>query len=88
MRAEIVTVGAGRHNEGIEASTSRILQGASWKRQRIVVLVPSAAMIPAKVALSLAGLVLVFNQFWPNIVGTAIVIRLVYGWHTYNQFDV
>ena len=34
----------------------------------------------AKVALTLAGLVLVFNQFWPNVVGLAVVFALL-GWN-------
>lgn len=50
---EIISFGvAGRHNENIEAATSRIIAGATWKHQRIIVLVPSAKAIPAKVALS------------------------------------
>jgi TRAP-type uncharacterized transport system fused permease subunit len=31
----------------------------------------------AKIALTLAGLVLVFNQFWPNIVGTVVVLAVL-----------
>jgi hypothetical protein len=50
--AEIVTMGPGAHNAAFESSASRILEGGSWKKQRIIVLVPSAAMIPAKVALT------------------------------------
>lgn len=42
----------GKHNADLTAATSRVIEGASWKKQRIVVLIPSAAMIPAKVALS------------------------------------
>jgi hypothetical protein len=41
----------GRHNADA-ASTTRLIAGGSWKRQRVVVLLPTAAMIPAKVALS------------------------------------
>ena len=33
----------------------------------------------AKVALTIAGLVLVFNQFWPNIVGLVVVFAIL-GW--------
>lgn len=43
---------AGAHNADVSRSRARILKGGSWKRQRIVVILPSAAMIPAKVALS------------------------------------
>lgn len=53
MKAEIVSLGvAGKHNDTFEDSSARILQGASWKRQRIVVLLPADKMIPTKVALS------------------------------------
>ena len=57
MKAEIVTVGGGRHNETPEESASRILKGASWKKQRIIVLVPSAQKIDAKVYLSHCSLI-------------------------------
>jgi hypothetical protein len=42
----------GKHNENIEATSARLMKGASWKRQRIVVILPADSMIPAKVALS------------------------------------
>ena len=32
---------------------------------------------PAKIALTLAGLVLVFNEFWTNIVGLAVVFAVL-----------
>jgi len=44
--------GAGEHNKDLKATRSRLLKGGSWKRQRIVVVIPSADLIPAKVALS------------------------------------
>lgn len=52
MTAQIVTPDFGRHNAAFEGSAARILEGATWKKQRIIVLIPSAPMIPAKVALS------------------------------------
>jgi hypothetical protein len=33
--------------------------------------------------LSVSGLVLVFNQFWPNIVGLAVVAGIL-GWNAYG----
>lgn len=45
-------VSDGMHNEFLEGSRSRIIKGGSWKRQRIIVLIPSSDMISAKVALS------------------------------------
>jgi TRAP transporter 4TM/12TM fusion protein len=37
----------------------------------------------ACIALSLTGLMLVFNQFWPNIIGTAVVLGIL-GWNAYG----
>lgn len=62
MKPEIVTVGAGFHNDGIEASYKRILEGGSWKKQRIVVVMPAAHDIPTKVALSHWSLMFPPNQ--------------------------
>jgi hypothetical protein len=47
---ELVT--SGRHNDNLDKSRLRVLKGGSWKHQRIIVLLPSANMISAKVALS------------------------------------
>lgn len=43
---------AGVHNKDLQATGARLIKGATWKQQRIIVIIPSAAMIPAKVALS------------------------------------
>lgn len=43
---------AGCNNTDLDKSAARIIKGGSWKRQRIVVILPAAAMIPSKVALS------------------------------------
>lgn len=61
-KPELVTMGAGRHNEGIEAAFTRILEGASWKRQRVIVVMPAANSIPTKVALSHWSLMFPPNQ--------------------------
>jgi hypothetical protein len=42
----------GRHNSDPNASRARLLKGGSWKKQRVIVIIPAASMIPAKVALS------------------------------------
>lgn len=42
----------GVHNANPEGSRARLIKGASWKKQRIVVVIPAGEMIPAKVALS------------------------------------
>ena len=61
-KPELVTVGYGKHNTDIEASFSRIQQGGSWKKQRIVVIIPSTDDIPAKVALTHWSLIFPPNQ--------------------------
>ena len=52
MTAQIVSYELGRHNHDLAKSTARVIQGGSWKKQRTIVILPSASMIPAKVALS------------------------------------
>lgn len=42
----------GEHSKDLGKSRARLMRGGSWKRQRIVVIVPSADLIPAKVSLS------------------------------------
>lgn len=42
----------GVHNSDMDVTRARLLKGASWKRQRIVLILPADAMIPAKAALS------------------------------------
>jgi len=44
--------GAGEHNKDLKQTRSRLMKGGSWKRQRIVVIIPSSDMISAKVSLS------------------------------------
>lgn len=59
---KLVTLGFGRHNENIEESYLRILKGASWKKQRIVLIIPAAKSIPTPVALSHMSLIFPPNQ--------------------------
>jgi len=61
-KIEIVGLGPGKHNEDIEGSFHRIMEGASWKKQRIVVILPAAKDIPTKVALSHWSLLFPPNQ--------------------------
>lgn len=62
IKPEIVSIDFGRHNSAFESSRTRILEGGSWKTQRIIILIPSATMIPAKVALSHWNLIFPPNQ--------------------------
>jgi hypothetical protein len=42
----------GEHNRDPNASRARLIKGGSWKRQRVVVIIPAADMVPAKCMLS------------------------------------
>lgn len=53
MKPELLRFdGAGEHNKDLKQTRSRLMRGGSWKKQRIVVVIPSADSISAKVALS------------------------------------
>jgi hypothetical protein len=43
---------AGSHNADLNVTRARLIKGASWKKQRIVLVIPAGDTIPAKVALS------------------------------------
>lgn len=60
MQAQLIE--AGRHNEQLAASTQRILEGGSWKTQRVVMLIPAGKTIPTKVYLSHCSLIFPPNQ--------------------------
>jgi hypothetical protein len=53
---------AGVHNQQIQRSTQRILEGGSWKKQRTIMLIPAGPMIPTKVYLSHCSLTFPPNQ--------------------------
>ena len=42
----------GKHALDIEKTTARLIRGASWKKQRVIVVIPAGTSIPAKVALT------------------------------------
>lgn len=51
----------GAHNAN-PGTRDRLIKGGSWKKQRIVVVLPAADLIPAKVALAYWGLIFPPNQ--------------------------
>lgn len=52
----------GAHNGNQAKTMARLIKGASWKRQRVVVVLPADEMIPAKVALSHWNLIFAPNN--------------------------
>jgi hypothetical protein len=63
LKPQIVTThDPGYHNEDLEKSSLRVMEGGSWKKQRVIVILPASATIPTKVALSHWGLIFPPNQ--------------------------
>jgi hypothetical protein len=52
----------GRHNANLATATARVRQSATWKKQRVITIVPAADVIPSRVALSLWSLIYPPNQ--------------------------
>jgi hypothetical protein len=63
----------GEHNANLSASTLRVLQGGSWKKQDTIILLPAAKMVPTKAALSWMNLFTPPNQRAPKIPQYAII---------------
>ena len=63
-KAEIIGVHgyAGHHNSDYEGSAKRVSEGGSWKRQRIIEIMPSNYQIYAKVAHAQRSLAFPPNQ--------------------------
>lgn len=62
MKPEIVTQEFGIHNKNINNAAARITKGASWKKQRVIMIIPAENSIPAKVYLSHVCLIFPPNQ--------------------------
>lgn len=62
MKPQLVGLESGIHNNNLDVSGKRILEGGSWKKQRVIVILPAGASIPTKVALSHWSLIFPPNQ--------------------------
>ena len=58
----VTETSVGQHNINLDLARGRIIEGGTWKNQRIVVLIPSGKTIPAVVALSHWNLIFPPNQ--------------------------
>jgi len=58
----ILNVDYGLHNKALKKAHSRIIEGGSWKKQRIVVVLPASDSISTRVALSHWNLIFPPNQ--------------------------
>jgi len=71
MKPQLVVMDSeGFHNKDLEGSRTRLLKGGSWKKQRIVVILPSVDLIPAKCVLSW------WNLAFPPNNGVAKILAL------------
>jgi hypothetical protein len=52
----------GKHNKDLKSSAARIMEGQTWKKQRVIMLIPAAKMMSTKVALSHRALIFPPNQ--------------------------
>lgn len=62
MTPQIVSLDYGQHNGRLEQSAARILKGGSWKKQRIISLIPAGPSIHPKVYLYHVNLIYPPNQ--------------------------
>lgn len=62
MSGLIVQDFTGANNSALAATSARLIRGGSWRRQRVVVVIPTDELMPAKVALSLWNLIFPPNQ--------------------------
>jgi len=60
----------GAHNADLGKTRARLIRGASWKKSRIIVILPAADLIPAKVALSH------WNLYFPPNNGVCRILAL------------
>lgn len=58
----IIGMESGVHNADLEKSGKRILEGGSWKKQRVIMVIPASTTIPTKVYLSHCSLIFPPNQ--------------------------
>lgn len=56
MKPQLIET-AGRHNSDLATSTARVIKGGSWKKQRVVMMIPAGETIPTKVYLSHCALI-------------------------------
>src|SRR3990167_4669184 len=68
----------GKHNTDLKATHSRLIKGGSWKKQRVVVVIPSGESIPAKVALSLWSLIFPPNNGVARILAQGMEVGKAY----------
>jgi len=62
MKPQMIGIESGMHNADLDKSSLRIKQGGSWRKQRVIMLIPAGPSIPTKVYLSHCSLIFPPNQ--------------------------
>lgn len=62
VKPQLIGIEQGVHNRDLNKSGKRIIEGGSWKKQRVIMLIPAGASIPTKVYLSHCALIFPPNQ--------------------------
>ena len=68
----------GMNNTDPNKTAARLLKGASWKKQRIVCIIPADELIPAKVALCLWNLIMPPNNGCVRILAQGMEVGVAY----------
>jgi len=61
-KPQIVSNYEGQHNADLQKTSDRLMRGGTWKKQRVVTILPSSDMMPAKAALAHWSLAFPPNQ--------------------------
>lgn len=69
---------AGYHNSDLKKTTVRLLEGGSWKKQRVIVLLPAGQTMSTKVALAHWGLAFPPNQSVHRMLCTGMEVGHAY----------
>ncbi len=77
----------GAHNADLERSEARLLKGGTWKKQRVIVVLPAAELIPAKVALTHWNLAFAPNNGVVRILAQGMEVGDAYSTAVQNILD-
>lgn len=78
MEPQFISLDAGRHNGDLEQATQRIVQGGSWKKQRVIVIIPAGALMPTKAAMAIWSLAFPPNQAVHRIAALGMEVGQAY----------
>lgn len=79
MKPELIVQDfAGVNNKNLPETAARLIKGASWKKQRIILILPAGQSMNAKVALSLWNLIFPPNQAVVKILAQGMEVGEAY----------